>query len=121
MKNQAIFLNDRKYMVKLYNIIGTGLWIADAWELVDGGMLDCGFSTITFVDHQLYGRIGTNPDKAKYAHLPPYSKDRSDACMAAFNEIYEQAYKLIFEAFPELRAMGHKRSMGEVMVSKKED
>jgi hypothetical protein len=120
MKNQTIFI-EPKYMVKLFNIISTDLWVVEAWEKVEGSMIGCGFSTITFVDGQLWGRIGTNPNKAVFDHLPAWSKERIDAAWAAFNRVYQDAYELIYGAMPWLNDIeGREESMGEVRFNHKE-
>lgn len=90
-------------MVKKYQIIGTNVWVYNAWTL---GQVGSG-STICFENDKWWGRIGTDPDRSSFQSLKLGTFQRSEAVQRAYNKRFEVAYKLIFQAFPELKTMLH--------------
>jgi len=126
IKNQTKHVD--RYMVQVVNIIGTDLWFASAWERIDGSPFDGKFGTITTSGPGIwYGKIGTNPDKSQFDHLPSNTIERWNATMAAYDAKYAEAYNLIYDTMPwikdyNLGIRGRTESMGEVRFTyKKED
>lgn len=130
MKNQRSFINEgeAEYMAECGQIIGTSCAYATAWRRLEGGLLNPhGFGALTYTDGPdgdvgsgkalLWGRLGTGPDKALFDDLPAGSQERVDACRAAYEAQYQEAYRLIYEAFPWLRTIPHKESAGEISFS----
>lgn len=70
--------NDKQIMVSRNNISGTKIWIYTAWQKVENSSHD--YSTITFLENQKYGKIGTKDFTEKEFH---------------------EAYGLILAYFPE--------------------
>ena len=85
-------------VVRIYRIHGTRLGVADVHEPGEFGE---GGSHVN-IDKRWYRRIGTNPDRSKYEHLPARSDERMRACEAAYQEKHKEAVALIRQAFPEL-------------------
>ena len=90
-------------------IAGTGIRVYTAWE--PSGLMGA-HSTITTIGGKWYGKIGSNPDRAIYDHLP-VGQERFDAVEAAYQAQYERAYQAIREANPTLA--GDERD-GEIIV-----
>ena len=82
-------------------IAGTGIRVYTAWE--PSGLMG-EHSTITTIGGKWYGKIGSNPDRVIYDHLP-VGQERFDAV--------EAAYQAIREANPTLA--GDERD-GEIIV-----
>lgn len=101
-----------KCIIRKYRILGTQCEVIDAWEPAKNMERH---STFTTFCGKLYGRIGTAPDKTKYAQLEVGSVERTNAVADAYEDEYARAYKLIFEAFPVTKKSGL-CDMGEVRI-----
>lgn len=86
-----------------------GRTIYSAWEK---GKRSAG--TLTHIDGEVYGRIGTDPDPALFDHLPAYSAQRIAACEYAYGVRRLLAYELIMAEFPGLTGGGW--GHGEIVV-----
>lgn len=77
------------HRVALYNIIGTSLWVAEAWQELEVDTPH-NFGSITYYEGAWWGRIGTEHYRHSY---------------------YKKAYALILAKYPELaefpRDMGY--------------
>lgn len=71
--------------------------------------------TITFIDGQFYGRIGTDPEPSLFEHLEKGTQARSAAVKQAYAERYAVAYEAIVSAHPELKTKG-RRNDGVIEV-----
>jgi len=71
-------------------------------------------STITTIDGEWYGRIGTDPDPEMFEHLTAGSDERIAAVRRAYEHRYQAAYCAIVAEYPE--AVMGKMSMGEIEV-----
>lgn len=100
---------DGGYIVKRYQIIGTDTHVHGVWERM-GGMGS--HSTITTVNGEWYGRIGTRRLPAWMDALPAMSAERSRIVGEWHDAQYAQAYEMILAAFPEL--IPTRKSMGEI-------
>jgi len=98
-------------IVKRFRVIGTQTVVYQAWE--PSGIRGR-HSSVTTVDGQWYGKVGTDPDPALYDHLP-VGDERSRNLQQAYQERYAVAYQAIIEACPET-ADGH-RSDGEIEIT----
>ena len=102
-------------MVMKYQIIGTGIWVFNAWRPArdnDTGSTICWEQDGSWIKKHQAGmkkvkgesglrkwvKIGTDPDPSKYQNLP-IGDARSAAVQAAYDERYAVAHKLIFQAF----------------------
>ena len=92
--------------VMRYGIIGTDALIYSAWEP------DTGHSTITRIDDQRVGRVGTRRLTSELDALPARSAERYSAVDSWHADQYTAAYAAIESAFPE--SAGGTHSMGEV-------
>jgi hypothetical protein len=93
-------------------IIGTETTVYTAWE----PSTPCGrHGTITTIDGEWYGRIGTDPDPEMFEHLPVGSDARIAAVKRAYALRYEAAYLAIIAKYPELIQKGT-MSNGEIEV-----
>lgn len=96
-------------IVQKYNIIGTNLVVYNAWE---PSSVMGKHSSITFIEGKCYGQIGHRFMSPEIEALPAGSKERIEAVQKAYDEQYQEAYRLIVEAFPE--AASGSRSMGDI-------
>lgn len=94
-------------------ILGTQLDVYTAWE---PSIIAGNHSTITFFEDKCYGKIGTNPDKTLYEKYPPGTQERFDMVNKAYEEQYNRAYELIYQEYPQLKTIPHKKFMGEIEV-----
>ena len=88
-----------------------GRTICSAWE---PSTITGIHGTITTIDGEWYGRIGTDPDAWTYQCLP-VGEDRSAAVERAYQTRYAVAYTHILRAHPEVYF--GVRDMGEIVVS----
>ena len=110
LNNMEVVLDNGYYVVELYNIITTHLYVATAWEHTvnpSGG-------TIKKIKGDWYTKVCTNPDRKMFAHLPARSKERFEAARNAYDSAYKRSYGLIYRAIPWLDTMPRKESMGEI-------
>lgn len=105
--------------VEKFNVIGTDLWIFQAWE--PSGRAANGrpwrHSSLTTIDaccEQTMGKVGTRDLTPELEALPAYSEERFAAVTAWHEAQYQEAYTAILAAFPEA-ALG-RRSDGSVTV-----
>lgn len=97
--NNVIQLTPDKIIIATHIIDGeTQL---SAWKRIHGPICDHKASTIRANNEHWYGRIGTDPDRSKFDHLPAWSDERAAAADAAYKSRCELAYKLIREAYPD--------------------
>ena len=96
-------------LVTCDTIIGTKLNVYSAWEKVDGYIRSGTYRTI---GGQNYIRIGTNPDSSLYSHLD--GQERIEACYAAYEEKYAEAYALILSTYPDLVNQDFTETSGEI-------
>jgi len=87
-------MKEKQIKVVAHNIIGTNLHIHEAWTPSN---LMSGHSTITHIDNQVYGRIGTSRTQNYQAQ-------------------YEEAYKAIISEYPELKHA--QRHNGSIVIYK---
>ncbi len=106
------YLGDKA--VHKYNIIGTNLIVYNAWE---PSSITGKHSTITFIDSKCYGQIGTRRMPPEIDVLPAGSEERIKAVRRNYEEQYQEAYRIIIEAFPE--ASAGTRDMSDIEVLSK--
>lgn len=87
-------------VVRRVQIIGTQHVSYSAWLPVAGSPY--GFSTITTIDGQQYGRLGTERLPDALENLPVRSQARSDRVREWQINVYDNAYNMICEAYPAL-------------------
>lgn len=97
-------------VVKKYSVAATDLLVYDAWE---PSAIMGRHSTITTIEGRWYGRVGTRYLTPDVEALPP-GDERSRVVGKWHEDQYEEAYRLIIQAFPE--ATAGKRSMGEITL-----
>ena len=97
-------------VIKKYSVATTDLVVYEAWE---PSAIMGKHSTITSIDGQWYGRIGTRYLPPELERLPR-GDERSRAVGKWHEDQYEEAYNLIIKAFPEAEA--GRRSMGEITL-----
>lgn len=100
-----------KTIIQRSRVIGTNTVVYTAWE---PSKLRGNHSTVTTFDGKWYGRIGTDPERALFDHIP-VGDDRSEAVQEAYEQRFRVAYDAILKAFPEA-AIGT-RSGGEIAVT----
>lgn len=98
-------------VVKKYNIAATDLIVYDVWEPSE---LAGPHSTVTTIDGRWYGRLGTRRSTSELEGLAPGSEERFRAVGKWHDDQFEEAYRLIVQAFPE--ASGGERSMGQISL-----
>ena len=86
-------------MVSVTKIID-GETVFSAWQRLDHPISEHRASTICSHEGEWYGRIGSDPDKALFDHLPAWTRERSEAAKGAYQARFDLAYKLILEAYP---------------------
>lgn len=108
-------------LVKETRIIGTDTKVYEAWEPDDGGRTAdstlslFGHSTITSIDGQWYGTIGSRRlPQAMDDFLPKRSQLRSDRVACWQQNQYNEAYTYIETAYPE--AKNGRYSMGSIRM-----
>jgi hypothetical protein len=94
--------------IRVAQIAGTKITVYSAWEPCSLHL----HSTITLIDGEWYGRVGTRPLTAELNSLPA-SDERIKAVDAWHEAQYQEAYAAIEAQYPGLT--GHK-SMGEISV-----
>jgi hypothetical protein len=120
MTNETRRIGD--FRIHRYNIIGTNLWVYDVYEPTAAPRIGNGFGHSTFTSnnmfseskHAWFGKLGTRRLTPELDALPAMSAARSEAVQKFHNDQYDEAYRLIMEAFPEA-AKGH-RSMGSIEI-----
>jgi len=100
-------------VVKKYSILTTNLVVYEAWE-PSPSTITAAHRTITTMQGEWYGRIGSRNLPPEVEYLPAGSNERIYAVGKWHEDQYEEAYKLILQAFPE--AEGGRRSMGEISL-----
>jgi hypothetical protein len=98
-------------VIRKYSVATTDLIVYEAWE---PSALMGPHATITSIDDKWYGRIGTRRPSAELEALPAGSEERFRAVGKWYEDQYDDAYKLIVQAFPEAGA--GRRSMGEITL-----
>lgn len=98
-------------VIKKYSVAATDLIVYEAWE---PSAIMGRHSTITSIDGEWYGRIGTRYLPTELEELPAGSEERLRAVGKWHEDQYEEAYRLILEAFPDADA--GRRSMGEITL-----
>lgn len=102
-------------IIERYGIIGTTTAVYAAHRPAPAYQ---GFSSWQTIDGQTCGRIGTERLPPELESLPARTMERFAAVQAWQEDRYAEAYRLIFEAFPEAKtppvAGGYRQSMGEV-------
>jgi len=101
--------------VQRTKILTTNFEIFSAWE---PSTIAGEHRTITFFDGKCFGQIGSNPDPKIYNHLP-VGEERFQAVRTAYEQQYNRAYDLIYEQFPELLNIDHKKESGEIVICRK--
>ena len=97
-------------VIKKYSVATTDLVVYEAWE---PSAIMGKHNTITSIDGEWYGRIGTRHLPPELEKLPP-GPERITAVGKWHEDQYQEAYNLILRAFPEAQA--GKRSMGEITL-----
>jgi hypothetical protein len=97
---------DGGYIVQRYKILGTDIHVHAVWERYSN------HSTMTTINGEWYGRIGTRRLPAFMEALPAMSDERSRIVGEWHDAQYAQAYEMILRAFPEL--IPTRQSMGEI-------
>jgi len=98
-------------VIKKYSVAGTDLIV---YEVYEPSALMGPHGTVTSIEGKWYGRVGTRRPPPELEALPAGSEERFRAVGKWYEGQYEEAYKLITEAFPE--AQGGRRSMGEITL-----
>ena len=102
-------------VIERYGIIGTTSTVYVAHRPAPAYQ---GYSSWQTIDGQACGRIGTERLPPELDTLPPMTMERSAAVQAWQEARYVEAYRLIFEAFPEAKCSpvggGYRQSMGEI-------
>ena len=91
-----------------------GRVIYSAWQRIDGPT-ETTAGTITAIDGEWYARIGTDPDRKIYEHLPIGSDARRTALEKAYHLEYRRAYVEISLEYPHTVAAT--RRDGEIILS----
>ena len=86
--------------VRSHKIIGTNTTIYSAWALTSA---IGGYHTITYIDDQCYGQMGTERITPELDALPPRSSERSAAVKSYRAARCRSAIDAILDAHPELR------------------
>jgi len=109
------FISEYKHVgektVHKYNIIGTNLVVYNAWE---PSSVMGKHSSITFIDSKCYGQIGHRHMPPEIDALPAGSQQRIDEVHKNYEEQYQEAYRIIIEAFPE--AAAGNQDMGDIEI-----
>jgi hypothetical protein len=103
-------------IVERYGIIGTTATVYRAWR---PSSLCGNHSSITTFSGSWYGDAGTERPPADIDRLPAMSTERFVAVSNWYASRAEEAYRLIFAAYPEARvpgARGYRQDMGSVEV-----
>lgn len=103
-------------IVRRTQIIGTQIVVYRAWAPVVGSPY--GYSTVTHIDGQQYGRCGTERLPETLEALPARSQVRRDRVRAWQINAYDEAYNTIKAAYPELWELPESaHSMGEITTT----
>lgn len=104
-------------IVRRLRILTTNLVVFTAWQRCDS-LFDAGqkFSTITEIDGDYFGRLGTERLPAELEALAPRSAERWDRVTAWQHERYEASHQAILAAEPDARD-GWRSSMGEITIT----
>jgi hypothetical protein len=108
LKNETRQLEHFK--VERYRILGTRTMIYCVWE---PSSPMGGHSTITTINGEWYGRVGTRRLPAWMESLKSMSDERARIVGEYHEAQYQQAYEIIRNAFPEVSILAHE-SMGEL-------
>lgn len=100
MSNASIILPSGILVTKT-RILGTATRVHAAYLPIPKGQNHLWSTHITH-NGQWYGRIGTDPDRTLFEHLPK-GTERSRLVREAYNARYAVAYAAIREAFPGIR------------------
>lgn len=88
-------------------------WIYSAWQRTDEPF-DGQYSTITTIDGKWHGKIGSDPEREKFDHLP-VGQERFDAVRDAYRYRALIAEQYIHDAYPETQ--GHSAGeFGEIEI-----
>jgi hypothetical protein len=101
-------------VVEKYGIIGTTATVYRAYR-PSSAMGN--HSSITTIGGEWYGDVATERPPFDVDTLPPRSTERFVAVSNWYAAKYEEAYRLIFSAYPEARchgARGYRQDMGSV-------
>ena len=118
-KQSAPYISETKRIgdkvVRKYSVGATDLIVYEAWEpsARSRRLEPVNHSTITTIEGQWYGRIGTRYLPPEIEALPR-GDERYRAVGKWHEDQYEESYRLIIQAFPEAGA--GKRSMGEITL-----
>ena len=104
--------------VEQVDMLDSNETVYKAWEPTE--LLAGKHSTKTFIDNNLYGQIGRNPDKTLFEHLESGSNKRWLAVKKAFQKEYNKAYEAIYNEHPELKETEHIKLDGKIIVKRKE-
>jgi hypothetical protein len=99
-----------RYVVRRYRVHPGKLHVIDVYEPYMRDTPEGSHSTITTIDGQWHGRVGTARLPAELDALP-VGAARFAAVDAHYRQQYALAYRLIRRAFPEVQG---KEDMGEV-------
>lgn len=105
-------------LVQRYKIIGTELEVFEAWERETGktGTSFFSHSTITTIDGQWYGRVGTRCLPADVEALAPGSDERIARVRDWHQRQAQQAHESIIAAHP-VAAWGERKDDGTIMLN----
>jgi hypothetical protein len=101
-------------IVERYGIIGTTATVYRAYR---PSSVAGAHSSITTIGGAWYGDVATERPPADVDSLPPRSTERFAAVSNWYAAKHEEAYRLIFAAYPEARcpgARGYRQDMGSV-------
>lgn len=101
------------FVIQRTPIIGTTCVIFSVWEK---GQITGTHSTITTINGEWYGRVGTERLPADLDALPAYSNERAAAVRAWQLRRYERAYDIIAHSEYGHEAMNGRYSMGQVEI-----
>ena len=99
------------FKVQRHRILGTRIMVYAAWER---SSVMGKHSTITTIDGEWYGRVGTRHLPAWMNALPAMSDERSRIVGEYHDAQYGEAYDIIRRAFPEVCEYAARESMGEL-------
>lgn len=88
-------------IVQRYRIIGTNETVYRAYRRTSGA-----HHSIMYVGAACYGDVATERPPADVDALPARSAERYAAVMKWYAGRYDEAYSLIFQAYPEAKAAG---------------
>ena len=107
--------------IRKINILGTNTYIFSAWEptILKGTNytpIIPSHSTITNINGQWFGRIGTREVTPELNSIPVGIK-RFEKMKQYREKQYNEAYEAILVEYPELKGLNLKYDMGEIEVN----